>query len=119
MRKNFARKAVGAFVALALTAGLTAATTGTAQAASNTCSYPYVCLYVHGNKTGQYRDVTSSYQSVTRSATAQVIHNTRNDDVVHLRWSDGVETCVTPNTHQRIARPATLTGLRISWSASC
>ncbi len=71
---------------------------GAAQAAPNDCPYPYVCFYQGNSKTGQYKDVTSGYQSVGRSSSATSIYNSRNDDVVYVRYSDGLVVCARPRS---------------------
>ncbi|MEW2067470.1 hypothetical protein [Streptomyces sp. NPDC007346] len=107
--------------ALALAAGLVTASATDAEAAVPACPYPYVCFYdSKGAKTGQFQDVTSGYQSVGSSSGAARVYNTRNDDVAHIRYSDGYVRCIKPKQNVGISRASTkITGIKISWSASC
>ncbi|MHC0432167.1 hypothetical protein ACX6XY_18560 [Streptomyces sp. O3] len=115
------RKMTGTVGALALAAGLGAATATPAQAAPTDCPYPYVCFYASGSKTGQYQDVTSYYQSVnSASRNANTLYNTRNDDVAYVLYSNGSSKCVWPKSHMDISNyPHQVTGIKISWSATC
>ncbi|MBW1602595.1 hypothetical protein JJV70_10855 [Streptomyces sp. JJ66] len=120
MRAKAIRRAAGAAGALALAAGLSGATVAPAQAAPSGCPYPYVCFYDGPYVLGKYKDVTSYYQSVSRSAKATTVYNTRNDDVAYIRLSNGNVACVGPK--QRLAlNPFNIrvTGIKISWSATC
>lgn len=115
------QRLTGAAGVLVLTAGLGVAGTAPAQAAPTDCPYPYVCFYKYGSKMGQYKDVTSGYQSVGKSSSATSIYNSRNDDVVYVRYSDGLVRCAPPKAMLDLARyPAkSITGVRISWSPTC
>ncbi|MER6768329.1 hypothetical protein ABT013_00695 [Streptomyces bacillaris] len=115
------QRLTGAAGVLALTAGLGVAGTAPAQAAPKDCPYPYVCFYQGNGKTGQYKDVTSGYQSVGRSSSATSIYNSRNDDVVYVRYSDGLVVCAPPKKQLNLSRyPAkSITGVRISSSPKC
>ncbi|MEU6106855.1 hypothetical protein ACWEJ7_21300 [Streptomyces albidoflavus] len=110
--------------ALSAAVGLLAASAGTAAAApaADTCPYPYVCLFKDGVRIGQFQDVTSGYQNLpsrptgTESSKIHVV-NTRNDDVAYIRWSGGSTACLPPKYDTYFT--GTLTGIRISSSATC
>ncbi|MTE22416.1 hypothetical protein F0L17_25600 [Streptomyces sp. TRM43335] len=115
------RKSAGIAGALALAAGLTAASATEARAAVPACPYPYVCFYnSSGQMTGQFQDVTDYYQSVGASANATEVYNTRYDDVARIRYSDGYVRCIKPRENAWISRASTrVTGIKISWSSTC
>lgn len=112
--------------------GLLATSVGTAVAAPTaaaasaqataSCAYPYVCLFKDGVKIGQFQDVTSGYQSlpsrpVGTSSSPIVVTNTRHDDVAYIRFSTGTAVCLLPEYTTTFT--GTLTGIRISSSATC
>lgn len=108
--------------ALIMAAGLVTSAASAAEAAvPGDCPYPYVCFYdTKGKKTGQFRDITSQYQTVGASAYASRIYNSRKDDGARIRYSDGYTRCVKPGESSGVSRGHTkLTGIRISSSPTC
>ncbi|EFE71815.1 hypothetical protein [Streptomyces viridosporus] len=121
--------------AAAVATGLLATSVGTAVAtptvptaaaspaqATASCAYPYVCLFKNGVKIGQFQDVTSGYQNlpsrpVGTSSSPIVVTNTRHDDVAYIRFSTGTTVCLPPEYTTSLT--GTLTGIRISSSATC
>ncbi|MFE2597367.1 hypothetical protein ACFXCZ_12835 [Streptomyces sp. NPDC059396] len=98
----------------------TAATAPASAAAS--CAYPYVCLFKGGVKIGQFQDVTSGFQSLpsrpTGTASSPItVTNTRHDDVAYIRFDNGTTVCLPPEYSTNFT--GTLTGIRISSSATC
>ncbi|MEI7031241.1 hypothetical protein [Streptomyces pratensis] len=117
--KTLSRAGVtAAALALLATPGTASAAPAPAASASGIgdCPYPYVCLYhpTTGQKLGQFQDVTSGYQSITRRT--YDVTNTRYDDVVYFRHFNSY-VCVKPRVN-RTSLPAT-DGIRISWEATC
>lgn len=94
--------------------------TATVRAAADSCAYPYVCLFKNGVKIGQFKDVTSTWQNLPSrpSGPNLIIQNTRRDDVAYIRWSTGTTTCIPPQRSFTVSS-GTLTGIRISSSATC
>jgi|tagenome__1003787_1003787.scaffolds.fasta_scaffold20464824_1 hypothetical protein len=95
-------------VATAATAVLAAgALVGVQPAAANSnygCSWPRVCFYLHDTDWTN-RQPTASYQDRgywqtlgSRSAGSMYVYNSRNDDGARLRFDDGHEYCVRPNS---------------------
>lgn len=124
--KSFIRKAAaltGAGVAVAALS-LTGASAAHAEAPVHGCSYPYVCFYVDANAwnantpVAQFRDVTSSYQTV-KSRPHYYVLNTRNDDVAYLRLQDGSPICLPPNYQTVFTNAYSVTGIKISTRATC
>ncbi|MFF9346291.1 hypothetical protein [Streptomyces sp. NPDC014734] len=107
-------------VSVAAQATAVASTGATVKTAADTCAYPYVCLFKNGVKIGQFQDVTSTWQNLPSkpSGPGLVVQNTRNDDVAHIRWSDGATTCIPPKSSFGVTG-GTLTGIRISSAATC
>ncbi|MER5550673.1 hypothetical protein ABT001_03130 [Streptomyces sp. NPDC002793] len=122
--------------AAALATGLLATSVGTAVAAPSSvhtaatapaqtavnCAYPYVCLFKNGSRIGQFQDVTSGFQSlpsrpVGTSSSPIVVTNTRHDDVAYIRYASGTTVCLPPEYTTSLT--GTLTGIRISSSATC
>ncbi|WP_328721892.1 hypothetical protein OHT52_21965 [Streptomyces sp. NBC_00247] len=103
---------------------VTGASAAHAEAPTHGCPYPYVCFYLNnsallaGTPVSMFKDVTSGYQAVTPRPHYGVV-NTRNDDVVYLRLQDGTSICLPPNTSTVFANAFSVTGIRISYSASC
>ncbi|MFF0472948.1 hypothetical protein [Streptomyces sp. NPDC004284] len=85
------------------------------------CSYPYVCFYQGSlfdySPTYMFKDVTSYWQNV-RTLTGPDVTNTRNDDVVYLRTSNGTY-CLPPNSSMGFPDFITVDGIRISYSSTC
>jgi hypothetical protein len=93
----------------------------TARAAAS-CAYPYVCLFKDGVRIGQFQDVTSGFQSLPSRPTGTAgspvtVTNTRHDDVAYIRFSNGSTVCLPPEYTTNFT--GTLTGIRISSSATC
>ncbi|GGV47809.1 hypothetical protein GCM10010495_76980 [Kitasatospora herbaricolor] len=114
--------ASAAVTAGVLATSLTGASAAHADSRSG-CSYPYACIYTgtgaDGSIIAMFRDVTSYYQNTTHETGFSVV-NTRNDDTVWVRWTNGPITnydCLTPNNS--IGAIGTITGIRISDSATC
>jgi hypothetical protein len=88
------------------------------------CSYPPVCLYKgygFSQPTGQFRDVTSGWQYLSRSQGATGFVNTRHDDVAYLLTSSGKTMCVRPGTNGGLipGSGVTIRAIRISYSSQC
>ncbi|MEU9473145.1 hypothetical protein AB0D78_42700 [Streptomyces avermitilis] len=124
--KSVIRKAAalaGAAVAVAAMS-VTGASAAQTESPTHGCPYPYVCFYVDenawdaGTPIAKYRDVTSSYQTVTSRPHYHVV-NTRNDDVAYLRLQDGNSICLMPNFETVFANAYSVTGIRISSSSTC
>ncbi|MCO8305887.1 hypothetical protein NI939_24530 [Streptomyces sp. RKCA-744] len=121
--------------AAAAATGILAASAGTAVAvpaapttaaaparAAASCAYPYVCLFKDGVRIGQFQDVTSGFQSLpskpTGTASSPItVTNTRHDDVAYIRYNTGTTVCIPPEYSTNFT--GTLTGIRISSSATC
>ncbi|MBT2449915.1 hypothetical protein J7F03_23135 [Streptomyces sp. ISL-43] len=70
------RRGPRALAAAALLAGAVSALAGPAAAAPAAappadCGYPYVCLYIGESEAGRFKDVTSGWQTLTRSRGAE------------------------------------------------
>ncbi|MBQ0826602.1 hypothetical protein [Streptomyces tagetis] len=107
--------------ATAAPATVPAPATAPAEAAA-TCPYPYVCLFKDGVRIGQFQDVTSGFQALPSkptgtSASPIVVTNTRHDDVAYIRFANGTTVCLPPEYTTSFT--GTLTGIRISSSATC
>ena len=86
--------------------------------ALESCSYPYVCLYnMDGHRLGKFRDVTAGWQHLSLSRGATYGWNTRHDDVLYVRYSDGIVSCFPPNN--QFIFSGLVTDIRISWSSVC
>lgn len=118
IRKQFAALALTGALA---TGGLIAGAAPVAAAPSGaqaTCPYPYACVVKNGNIIGRYKEVTSGWQNMPSRPTGPLqVVNTRNDDVVYLRYSTGSVVCIVPNSTWSTSN--TLTGIRISSSSTC
>ncbi|KUN84996.1 hypothetical protein [Streptomyces griseoruber] len=124
--KSVIQKVAGfAGVSVAVAAmSVTGASAAHAESPTQGCPYPYVCFYVDndallaGTPISKYKDVTSSYQTVTPRPHYGVL-NTRNDDVVYLRLQSGGSICLSPNSQTVFANAYVVTGIRISSSSTC
>jgi hypothetical protein len=122
------RRLVAAAIAyLAGSATAVVVTPTPAQADSaHGCAYPYVCFYRTrgdfdaGLWAARYRDITKIFQNLGPNARgADVIWNTRNDDVAYLRFDKGVRIrCLPPNSGDAGA-VGIVDGIRISSAAKC
>lgn len=111
----------------ALSAGSLALAAAPAHAAPKTplpwfdCKYPYACVYNSDvDIIGRYQDVTSGFQSITSTGVYYAL-NTRNDDVVYIRFTNGDVVCLPANDKslwylRDIGIP---NGIRISSSDTC
>ncbi|MCT4353639.1 hypothetical protein M5362_10915 [Streptomyces sp. Je 1-79] len=112
--------------------GATAAlvTASPASAAAPACPYPYVCFYnvddlnhPAAKMTGKYQVVTSGWQWFTGSSYgADLVVNTRNDDVAYVHMSNGTVICVENNSRHSFINDEPLRyadGVRISSAANC
>ncbi|NES31782.1 hypothetical protein GCE86_24280 [Micromonospora terminaliae] len=112
--------------ALALGVGLAFAPASPASASSMYgCVYPRVCFYLteanfwNSSPTAAYQDVTSTWQTLSsRAKGAKYIVNTRNDDVIHLHYTNGQTNCLESNS---IAYETSriVDKVRISSASSC
>lgn len=114
-------RAAGATVLLgtAVTLGTGSASAAPATTAA-TCAYPYVCIerLSDGAIIGRFQDVTSTWQSLPSKPSNVEIINTRHDDIAYIRYANGSQACVAPNSTFTITGYV-LTGIRISSSATC
>ncbi|MGW6706918.1 hypothetical protein ACWGDE_18770 [Streptomyces sp. NPDC054956] len=118
------RRGPRALVAAALLAGAAAALAGPAAAAPATtaatdCGYPYVCFYIGESEAGRFKDVTSGWQTLTRSRGAEYADNHRNDDGALLHFTDGHTYCLRPGGHALLGPMGTVDKLRITDSPTC
>ncbi|EFE79166.1 hypothetical protein K7395_01955 [Streptomyces filamentosus] len=120
--KSWVRKCVGASGALAAAVALSVVYAPSAQADSAYgCNYPEVCVYsdtsVNSTIVGRFKVVTSYWQYLDNPNTEYSIVNTRNDDVAHVKNSNGTVSCIKPNgsmsSGQRIV------AIRIDSSPTC
>lgn len=88
------------------------------------CPYPYVCLYNHWDTFGlyfyRYQVVTDYYQVPPVRTGSFTVANSRNDDVVHVRWKNGAGThvnCLPPN--RAMQNSGTITGIMIRPESTC
>ncbi|WP_236243635.1 hypothetical protein [Streptomyces sp. CC228A] len=97
---NIRKRLAVSAAALAVGSGLAFAPLASAapQAAAAGCAYPYVCFYKGSTKTGQFKDVTSGWQSLGASKGATSMVNTRRDDVVYTHFTNGKTWCTPPKT---------------------
>lgn len=116
------RKALRVVAAGALMSGAAVAVTaGPAQAAALGCVYPYACLYDFDNVLlHRYQVVTSGFQSTSGDIVKGV--NTRNDDVVYIRYTNGLIKCM-PAGHSSSVYDAgyygIVNGIRIDSASTC
>ncbi|MEW2445757.1 hypothetical protein [Micromonospora marina] len=121
MNSKIRRRALAAVGAVALIPSSLVVTASPAQAALGNCSYPWVCLYnASQTKVAQYKDVTTYFQDISRTDIAW-LKNTRNDDVVYIRYTSGYTACVENNREAdlRISGYGRVNGIRISSSDTC
>jgi hypothetical protein len=107
-------------VAVTLAAGVLVAP-GSAEASSNGCSYPQVCLYAGSSMrrpVSRFRDVTSGWQWLGRSFGARSFRNTRHDDVAYLLTTTGRVICVRPGARGGLLSGG-VTAIRISYRSTC
>ena len=118
------RKSVKAAVAAAFTATLAAGALvapGAAEASSNGCDYPRVCLYAGVQMTrpiARFRDVTPGWQWLNHSFGANAFRNTRHDDVAYLLTTTGQTICVRPGATGGLMSGG-VTAIRISYRSTC
>ncbi|MFD6567028.1 hypothetical protein [Micromonospora profundi] len=111
-----------ATAALMTAAGL-AVTSAPAQAAALGCPYPYTCLYdFEKNLDHRYQVVTSGFQSVSNGAAVVYGVNSRNDDVVYVRYTNGLIRCMPsgqPNKIYDVGYFGITNGIRIDSASTC
>ncbi|GGU29519.1 hypothetical protein [Streptomyces violascens] len=83
------------------------------------CGYPYVCFYDGEDGVGKFKDITSGWQTLTRSRGAEYVVNTRHDDGALLHFSNGRTTCVKPGATLYAPSIGAVDKLRITDSAQC
>lgn len=122
----------GVIVGLVLTASAGAASTAEVASANRQgeehaagawgCQYPYACLYnADGKMVEKYKVVTSGWQTFTRQDVYYGV-NTRNDDVVYIRYTNGNVYCMSagdPDFAYYLRPYGIPNGIRISSSATC
>lgn len=118
------RKALRVAAAAALMSGAAVAVNAApAEAAALSCPYPYACLYDFNKAMmHRYQVVTSTWQSVSDGADVVYGVNSRNDDVVFIRYTNGLVRCIpagTPNTIYEVGYYGITNGIRIDSSSSC
>lgn len=95
-------------IVTAAVVGLLAFTTLAAPASAGSfkgCPYPNVCFYKSktanwdvNRPSAKYKDVTSSWQKLSRSKGSYAAWNTRNDDIAYFHFTNGRSYCLPPNT---------------------
>ncbi|MFB7270938.1 hypothetical protein [Streptomyces sp. NPDC056244] len=118
--QTLARAAIATAV-LGTAVSLGAGPASAASAATTaSCAYPYVCIQrlSDGAIIGRFQDVTSGFQSLPSRPSNVNIINTRHDDVAYIRYANGSQACVAPDSTFSITGYV-LTGIRISSSATC
>ncbi|MFJ2743649.1 hypothetical protein ACIO3O_28815 [Streptomyces sp. NPDC087440] len=122
IRKRFAltaaAAAVGTGLAFAPMASAATSASSASQAAAASCAYPYVCFYKGSTKTGQFKDVTSGWQSLGSSKGATKMVNTRNDDVVYTHFTNGETWCTKPG-YETTFNSWVVDKIRISSASTC
>ncbi|MEH6373953.1 hypothetical protein V7793_06325 [Streptomyces sp. KLMMK] len=99
-------------------ASATAASPARAAAAPS-CPYPYVCFIKNDKIIGKFQDVTSGWQPLPSKPSAPLaVVNTRHDDVVRVRFTNGSVDCIPPKTTNYITG-GQLNAVRISSSSKC
>ncbi|MER5889449.1 hypothetical protein ABT160_36970 [Streptomyces sp. NPDC001941] len=94
------------------------------------CPYPAVCFYLttsdynNSHPTAQFKDVTTGFQTLgPQSRGAKGVVNTRNDDVVSIKFLDHGQgeftTCLPPNKVWPVQSGITVTRVRIENRATC
>ncbi|MEU7926105.1 hypothetical protein [Micromonospora sp. NPDC049801] len=117
-------KALGATAAAALITGAgLAATAAPAQAAALGCPYPYTCLSDQDKVIDhKYQVVTSGFQSISNGVDVVYGANSRNDDVVYVRYTTGLIKCMAagkPNTLYDVGYYGIPNGIRIDSASTC
>ncbi|MFE7122982.1 hypothetical protein [Streptomyces sp. NPDC057617] len=117
--RTLARAAIATAV-LGTAVSLGAGPASAASATTASCAYPYVCIQrlSDGAIIGRFQDVTSGFQSLPSRPSNVNIINTRHDDVAYIRYANGSQACVAPDSTFSITGYV-LTGIRISSSATC
>ncbi|MFT7836924.1 hypothetical protein Q5530_12310 [Saccharothrix sp. BKS2] len=86
------------------------------------CAYPYACLYnSNRTKVEQFQVVTSGWQSFSRTDVYYGV-NTRNDDVVYIRYTNGKVGCLGSGNASLVWNLRSLgvpNGIRIDSSSVC
>lgn len=116
------RKALRAAAAAVLLSGTAVGISATpAQAAALSCPYPYACLYnLDKQMLHKYQAVTSTFQSTSGDIILGV--NSRNDDVVYIRYTTGLIKCMPAgktSTVFDVGYYGVANGIRIDSSSSC
>lgn len=110
-----------AAAATLLSGGAVALTAAPAQAAALNCPYPYACLYNLDNQLiHKYQVVTSGFQSTGGDIDLGV--NSRNDDVVYIRYTTGSIKCMPagkPNNIYDVGYYGIANGIRIDSASIC
>jgi hypothetical protein len=117
---------VGITAAVTLVASMTPLVVSASPAGASDfadCAYPYVCLYkwddqIGWHKTGQFQQFTRGWQQLTVSYGAQVLVNTRHDDVVYALHFGGAVGCFPPD-NPRGGEIAPIIAIRIDPSPDC
>ena len=116
------RYRIAAAAAVVLLAGTAVPATAYAAEPAADCAYPSVCLYQWTGdawrRTGQFHQFTTGWQELTISWGATRILNTRIDDVVYVRHTDGVVGCFGPGADAG-GEIAPIAAIRISSSPVC
>ncbi|MCP3783698.1 hypothetical protein NLX85_10020 [Micromonospora sp. A3M-1-15] len=126
------KRIVGALTAgacAAISVGVVTASPASAGTA-NGCGYPQVCFYKAKADwdarrwTAAYKDITSSYQTLSSSAYGSYyVYNTRNDDGALLHYTNGYTYCLRPNSGVNNSNTPTgfwtVDKIRIMDSATC
>lgn len=99
-----------------------------AEAAVRGCAWPRVCFYLSESNwnnsapTASYQDMGSWQTLGARSNSAEVVYNSRDDDGARLRFMDGSEWCLRPNTSERLEpvyQAGAVTHIKIMDSPTC
>jgi hypothetical protein len=99
-----------------------------AAAAPHGCDWPRVCFYLYESNwnanapTASYQDLGSWQTLGSRSRSAEYVYNSRDDDGARLRFEDGSERCLKPNSSfhlQPVYQAGAVTQIKIMDSASC
>lgn len=97
-------------------------TSAPAYAGGLGCNYPSACLYNASEaKIGDFKVVTSGYQTLYSTNVYYGV-NTRNDDVVYIRYTNGDEACMgsgNPNLVWNLRAFGVPNGIRISSESVC
>ncbi|MGW2863248.1 hypothetical protein [Streptomyces sp. NPDC001205] len=111
--------AVAGAVAAAAVLLAPASSASAATSSGFDCGYPYVCFYVGEDGVGKFKDITSGWQTLTRSRGAEYVVNTRHDDGALLHFTNGRTTCVKRGATLYAPSIGTVDKLRITDSAQC